>query len=274
MITYVTTGPTCYDWQPVLGCDRISPGCDHCVDMADAANLKAAGHELFQHDGHPVTSGPGFGMTLHTHLLTLPLTYEEPTNFFLGVGMDLFHARIPFPYLKGIFEVIAACPRHTFHFCTRRSLRMARLAPKLPWPDNLWTGVSVENADYLNRLDHLRQVPAAIRWLAAEPLIGPLDGLNLDGIDTVSVLGEFGEGHRPIEQAWVRDIRDACIARRVPFYLKGWGGPVNNPIALLDGRLWRQLPRHPARPGRLLPDTLGRELWTGEPAPTATQKAG
>ncbi|MGW0245494.1 DUF5131 family protein [Nocardia goodfellowii] len=230
-------------WNPVTGCDRVSVGCDHCYAMTLAKRLKSMGAEKYQNDGDPRTSGPGFGVTLHPAALDIPLRWRQPRVVFVNSMSDLFHARVPIGFIRDVFSVMRRTPQHTYQVLTKRSLRLKRVAPQLDWPTNVWMGVSVENVDHLNRVDHLRHVPAAVRFLSCEPLLGPLSGLDLDGIGWVIAGGESGTGHRPMAPEWVRDIRDTCETADVPFFFKQWGG--RTPKAMgreLDGELWDGMP--------------------------------
>lgn len=230
-------------WNPVTGCDRISAGCDHCYAMTLAKRLKAMGSAKYQADGDPRTSGPGFNLTLHPEALDEPLRWRQPRTVFVNSMSDLFHARVPLEFIRDVFDVCRDTPQHTYQVLTKRSLRLRRVADKLDWPKNLWMGVSVENADALPRIDHLREVPAAVRFLSCEPLIGPLDGLKLDGIDWVIAGGESGPNHRPVDEAWVRHIRDVCQDAGVAFFFKQWGGRTPKSLGrLLDGELWDEMP--------------------------------
>lgn len=230
-------------WNPVTGCDRVSTGCDHCYAMTLAKRLKAMGSEKYQADGDSRTSGPGFGVTTHPASLNEPRRWRSPRVVFVNSMSDLFHAKVPLSFVRDVFDVIAETPRHTYQILTKRSLRLTRVADQLDWPSNLWMGVSVENGDVLDRVDHLREVPAAVRFLSCEPLLGPLDGINLDGIGWVIAGGESGANCRPMELDWARGIRDACTDAEVPFFFKQWGG--RTPKALgreLDGALWDEMP--------------------------------
>lgn len=230
-------------WNPTTGCDRVSPGCDNCYALALAKRLKAMGADKYQNDGSPVTSGPGFGVTLHEKALMQPLRWKAPKTVFVNSMSDLFHAKVPLAFVERVFEVIAATPQHTYQVLTKRSLRLSRVADQLTWPSNLWLGVSVENADYLHRTDHLRATPAKVKFLSCEPLLGSLANLNLSGIDWVITGGESGPKARPLDIGWVREIRDNCIDNGVPFFHKQWGG--RTPKAggrQLDGRLWDEMP--------------------------------
>lgn len=241
-------GKTAIRWtdvtlNPTTGCDRVSAGCDNCYALSLAARLKAQGAKRYQNDGDPRTSGPGFGLTLHPELISAPLTWRKPRMVFVNSMSDLFHAKVPLSFIADLFATIEATPQHTYQVLTKRSLRLARMANKLTWPENLWMGVSVENAEVTNRIDHLREVPAAVRFLSCEPLIGPVGDMDVTGIGWVIVGGESGPRHRLIEVDWVRSIRDTCIDSDVPFFFKQWGGakPKSNG-ATLDGREWSEFP--------------------------------
>lgn len=230
-------------WNPVTGCDRISAGCDHCYAMALAKRLKAMGSTKYQNDGDPRTSGPGFAVTMHPQALDEPLRWRSPRTVFVNSMADLFHAQVSVGFIRQVFDVMRDTPQHTYQILTKRSLRLARIADKFDWPDNVWMGVSVENSNVLTRVDHLRRVPAAVRFLSCEPLIGPLDGLDLSGIHWVIAGGESGPNYRPVDVNWVRGIRDTCTASGVAFFFKQWGG--RTPKALgreLDGQVWNEMP--------------------------------
>ncbi len=230
-------------WNPTTGCDRVSAGCDNCYALDLAGRLKAMGQVKYQRDGDPRTSGPGFGVTVHPDALTVPLRWKAPRQVFVNSMSDLFHARVPTSFIRDVFEIMAAAPQHTFQVLTKRSHRLTRLADALPWPSNLWMGVSVENVDALPRIDDLRQVPAAVRFLSCEPLIGPLDGINVRGIDWVIAGGESGRHHRPIAAEWVTLLRDECASAQVPFFFKQWGGrTAKTGGRLLDGQIWDEMP--------------------------------
>jgi len=230
-------------WNPVTGCDRISAGCDNCYALTLAKRLKAMGAPKYQNDGHPATSGPGFAVTIHPDALTIPFRWRAPRTVFVNSMSDLFHARVPATFVRDVFDVMAATPRHTYQVLTKRAAHLARLAPDLPWPPNVWVGVSVEDASQLHRVEHLRRIPAAVRFLSCEPLLGPLHGLDLDRIGWVIAGGESGPNARPMHPEWPRALRDLCLTSWVPFFFKQWGG--RTPKAggrLLDGRTWDQLP--------------------------------
>jgi len=230
-------------WNPSTGCDRISAGCDNCYALALAKRLKAMGAAKYQNDGDPRTSGPGFAITVHPDALCVPYRWTEHRLVFVNSMSDLFHARVPIGFVRDVLAVIADTPQHTYQLLTKRSARLRKIADQLEWPANLWVGVSVEDQANTSRIDDLRSVPASVRFLSCEPLLGPLPGIDLDGIGWVIVGGESGHGHRPVGEEWVREIRDACVAARVPFFFKQWGG--HTPKAhgrTLDGRLHDDMP--------------------------------
>lgn len=231
-------------WNPVTGCDRVSAGCDNCYALAMSKRLKAMGSEKYQNDGDVRTSGPGFGVAIHPASLDEPYRWKSPRTIFVNSMSDLFHAKVPVSFIQEVFDVMRDTPQHTYQVLTKRALRLKRVAPKLDWPDNCWIGVSVESAEVFDRVDHLRKVPAAVRFLSCEPLLGPLKGINLEGIDWVIAGGESGPNYRPMEVWWAREIRDACAEAGVPFFFKQWGG--RTPKAMgreLDGVTWDEMPR-------------------------------
>ena len=230
-------------WNPTTGCDRISAGCDHCYALTLAKRLQAMGQPKYQADGDPRTSGPGFRLTVHPQTLDEPYRWRQPRVVFVNSMSDLFHAKVPLGFVKDVFTVIADTPQHTYQVLTKRSARLRKVADRLDWPENLWMGVSVENADALYRVDDLRQVPASVRFLSCEPLLGPLDGIALSGIGWVIAGGESGPNYRPMQIAWARSIRDACQADGVPFFFKQWGGRTPKASGReLDGRVWDEMP--------------------------------
>jgi protein gp37 len=232
-------------WNPTTGCRRVSEGCDHCYAATLARRLKAMGNPRYQTDG---PDGPGFGLTLHWDKLEEPRSWRRPRRVFVNSMSDLFHPAIPQTFLGRAFAVMADCPQHRFQILTKRPAHMTKVVPRLvaqldQIPSNIWLGTSVETTAYRTRIDQLCATPAAVRFLSLEPLLGPLPGLDLGGIDWVIVGGESGPEHRPIEVAWVRDLRDQCLAAGVAFFFKQWGG--RSPKAggrLLDGRTWDQFP--------------------------------
>lgn len=230
-------------WNPVTGCDKISSGCDNCYALTLAKRLKAMGTAKYQTDGHPVTSGPGFDVTVHPDVLDVPRRWRQPRIVFVNSMSDLFHARVPTSFVQQVFQVMAETPRHTYQLLTKRPQRAARLAGQLMWPDNVWLGTTVESADHVGRLDDLRRVPAAIRFVSAEPLLTPLPELDLTGIDWLIAGGESGPGHRPLEEEWLLSLRDQCAAAGTAFFFKQWGGVrAKSGGRLLDGRTWDGMP--------------------------------
>ena len=230
-------------WNPTTGCDRISAGCDNCYALTLSKRLKAMGAPKYQNDGDPRTSGPGFGITVHPDALALPYTWHSPRLVFVNSMSDLFHAKVPLAFVRQVIQVMRDTPQHTYQVLTKRSRRLARLAGQLDWPRNVWMGVSVESADVLGRVDELRRVPAAVRFLSCEPLLGPLEGIDLDGIGWVIAGGESGPRARPMDPQWVADLRDVCQRAEVPFFFKQWGG--RTPKAggrLLEGQTYDEMP--------------------------------
>ncbi|WUJ74679.1 phage Gp37/Gp68 family protein [Kribbella soli] len=231
-------------WNPVTGCDRVSLGCDNCYALTLSKRLKAMGNSKYQNDGDPRTSGPGFGVTTHARTLEEPHRWRSPRVVFVNSMSDLFHARVPITYVRDVFDVIRETPRHTYQVLTKRSARLRRMADRLDWPQNLWMGVSVENSGTFSRVDDLRAVPSAVRFLSCEPLLGPLDGIDLTGIDWVIAGGESGLNCRPMDLSWARGIRDACQQSAVPFFFKQWGGRTPKSLGrVLDGEVWDEMPR-------------------------------
>jgi protein gp37 len=287
-------------WNPTTGCSKISPGCKHCYAETMAKRLQAMGQANYR---------DGFKVTLQPHMLSIPLRRRKPTMYFVNSISDLFHDSVPDDYIAAVFGVMAACPQHTFQVLTKRPERMrewfaacardyldARFrcildadilldsdieAGSGPWPlPNVWLGVSVENRKHgLPRIDVLRDIPAAVRFLSVEPLLEDLGHVDLSGVDWVIVGGESGRGARPMQPDWVRNIRDQVLALRAPhgptFFFKQWGawcdpyqlpdesyrdieggnhseilnddGPilVGKHLAgrMLDGRTWDEMPR-------------------------------
>lgn len=224
-------------WNPVTGCSQVSPGCAHCYAKTFAERFRGV-------PGHPYEQG--FGLRLWPERLEQPGKWARPRMIFVNSMSDLFHEDIPFEYVESVFEVMAEASHHTFQILTKRHERLAELAPLLPWPPNVWIGVSIENRRFVHRADYLREVRAAVRFISAEPLLGPLDGLDLDDIDWLIAGGESGHRHRPVELDWLRGLRDRCLSERVAFFFKQWGG--HRPKSggrLLDGRTWDEMP--PAR---------------------------
>jgi protein gp37 len=221
-------------WNPVTGCTKVSPGCKHCYAERMAMRLKAMGQPKYAN---------GFKLALHEDTLEQPLGWEKPSVIFVNSMSDLFHQDVPLPFIHKVFDVMRRASWHTFQVLTKRSRRLLELNPEIDWPGDVWMGVSVENWDYTFRIEHLRQTDAQIKFLSLEPLLGPLPGLNLRGIDWVIVGGESGPGARPMAEEWVVDIRDQCRVARVPFFFKQWGGVRRKRAGrVLGGRTWDQIP--------------------------------
>jgi protein gp37 len=221
-------------WNPVTGCSKISPGCKNCYAERMAHRLEAMGVHSYRN---------GFELTLQPHVLTLPLAWRRSRRIFVNSMSDLFHEKVPDAYIREVFSVIRQAAWHQFQVLTKRSPRLVQLSASLEWPPNLWMGVSVERTDYRFRIDDLRRTAAPVRFLSLEPLLGPLPHLNLTGIDWVIVGGESGPHARPMDEAWVRDIRDQCRAAGVAFFFKQWGGTRKKRTGrLLDGRSYDEMP--------------------------------
>jgi len=221
-------------WNPVSGCSKISPGCAHCYAERMARRLQAMGQYRYR---------DGFKVTLHPEAVEEPYGWKKPRVVFVNSMSDLFHEEVPVEFIQQIFSVMNRCSQHTFQILTKRSQRLLKLAPRLDWTDNIWMGVTVENRDYLYRIDHLRQVGAQVLFLSLEPLLGPLDDLTLNGIDWVIVGGESGPQARPMKKEWVLSIQSKCGKDNVPFFFKQWGGVQKKKAGrLLMGRTWDQVP--------------------------------
>ena len=225
------TGST---WNPVTGCTKISPGCQNCYAERMARRLQAMGHPNY---------AAGFELAVHEHALDIPLKWKTPQMIFVNSMSDLFHKDVPTEFVLQAFHVMVRADWHRFQVLTKRSTRLLELDRMLPWPEQIWMGVSVENADYLRRIDDLRQTGAPVKFLSLEPLLGPLDSLDLGGIDWVIVGGESGPGARPMDERWVVGIRNQCLAVSVPFFFKQWGGLNRKRTGrVLQGRTWDEMP--------------------------------
>jgi len=221
-------------WNPITGCTKVSPGCKNCYAERLAVRLRAMGNPRYRN---------GFAVTLQPDQLALPLRWRRPKRVFVNSMSDLFHEAVPEEYIRRIFAVMAEADWHIFQILTKRSRRLAALAPDLPWPPNVWQGVSVENQRYTSRVADLQAVPAAVRFLSVEPLLGGIPKLPLAGIHWVIVGGESGGGRRPMAAAWARDIRVVCVDAGVAFFFKQWGGRTSKAGGrLLDGRTWDETP--------------------------------
>lgn len=222
-------------WNPVTGCTKISQGCKRCYAERMAKRLTAMGSERYRN---------GFKVTLHPDLLDVPRRWRQPRAVFVNSMSDLFHEDIPLEYIQRVFATMRECPQHTFQVLTKRSERLAAMAGQIAWPRNVWMGVSVENARVMSRIHDLRTVPAAVRFLSLEPLIGPLEELPLEGIHWVIVGGESGPRARPMRREWVDSIHRQCRGAHVPFFFKQWGG-VRKDLAgrELHGRTFDEMPQ-------------------------------
>lgn len=222
-------------WNPLSGCTKISPGCKHCYAERMANRLRAMGQQNYVN---------GFALTLHEDSLELPLQWKKPKTIFVNSMSDMFHVDVPRSFILKAFDVMYRAYWHRFQVLTKRAERLAVLSEELPWPENIWMGVSVETQEYLRRVDYLRETKAAIKFLSLEPLLGPLEEICLDGIDWVIVGGESGPGARAIDAKWVLSIRDQCLAANVPFFFKQWGGVRKKKFGrILEGRTWDEMPK-------------------------------
>jgi protein gp37 len=222
-------------WNPITGCTQLSPGCDHCYALTFAERFRGV-------KGHPYEQG--FDLALWPERLELPLKWKRPKFIFVNSMSDLFHEQVPDEFIRRVFDSMVRADWHIYQVLTKRPRRMAKLAPALPWPDHIWAGTSVELDRYSWRANAcLRKVPAAVRFVSAEPLLGPLDSLQLDHLQWVITGGESGPHHRDCKVEWVQNLRDRCQEAGVAFFHKQWGG--RTPKAggrLLDGRTWDELP--------------------------------
>jgi protein gp37 len=221
-------------WNPVTGCTKVSPGCKHCYAQRIADRLQAMGQRNYRN---------GFKLTLQPHMLNLPLHWRKPQRIFVNSMSDLFHKDVPVSYLLQVFDVMRLAYWHKFQVLTKRSDNLTELDPLIVWPANVWMGVSVEDEEYTWRIQDLRKTGARTKFLSIEPLLGPLIGLDLSGIDWVIVGGESGPGARPIQRKWVVDIRRQCRQAGVPFFFKQWGGVNKKRTGRhLDGRTYDEMP--------------------------------
>lgn len=222
-------------WNPVTGCTKISPGCANCYAETFAERFRGVAN-------HPYEQG--FDLKLWTNRLELPLTWRKPKRIFVNSMSDLFHKDVPDAFVFQVFEIMQKAHWHQFQVLTKRADRLLAMSKNLPWPSNVWAGVSVENNDVLHRVDCLRGTGAAVKFLSVEPLLGPLPDLDLSGIDWVIVGGESGRKPRPLDPQWVLDVRDKCAQAGVPFFFKQWGGRNKKAAGrILEGRTWDDMPR-------------------------------
>ncbi len=227
-------------WNPITGCTKVSPGCKNCYAERMAKRLQAMGQPNYRR---------GFGLTLHPHMLDLPLQWRRPRTIFANSMSDLFHSEVPLAFIARVFDVMGHAHWHTFQVLTKRSDRLLALSPLLPWKPNIWMGVSVENQSYISRIEELRRTGAHVKFLSLEPLLGPLHRLDLRAIDWVIVGGESGPRARPMDPGWVVDIRDQCLKANIPFFFKQWGGRRKKKTGrLLEGRTWNEMPERTKTP--------------------------
>ena len=221
-------------WNPVTGCTMISSGCRHCYALRFAERFRGV-------PGHPFEQG--FDLRLWPERMTLPLRWKTPRRVFVNSMSDLFHEGVPLAFIAQVFSTMKACPHHQFQVLTKRAERLADVCRTLTWPKNAWMGVTVEDEEHSYRSELLRRVPAEVRFLSAEPLLGPIPRLPLKGIHWVIVGGESGPGARPMDRTWVTDIRAQCIHARVPFFFKQWGGIRKRETGrMLNGRTFDEMP--------------------------------
>jgi protein gp37 len=221
-------------WNPVTGCDKVSPGCKHCYAERMAKRLKAAGNRSYRN---------GFELTLQPHMLTRPLEWKSPKRIFVNSMSDLFHDDVPLEYIRRVFDRMNEADWHQYQVLTKRAERLEELSDQLKWAPHIWMGVSVESEKYLPRIDCLRRTRAHVKFLSLEPLLGPLEKMDLRGIDWAIVGGESGPGSRPMNEEWVTDIRDQCVKANVAFFFKQWGGVFKKRTGrTLEGRTWDEMP--------------------------------
>lgn len=232
-------------WNPIVGCTVISPGCTNCYAMRMARRLEAMGQPKYTgttriSGGRSKWNGT---IRLDEKSLSLPATWKTGRMIFVNSMSDLFHEKVPVAFIRRVFDSMRDAPQHTFQILTKRAERLESLSYEFDWPKNVWMGVSVENSDYEFRIDHLRNTDAEVKFLSLEPLLGPLEGLNLAGIDWVITGGESGPGARPMNADWVRSIRDQCKEGGIAFHFKQWGGKNKKKAGrILDDRTWDEFP--------------------------------
>jgi protein gp37 len=221
-------------WNPVTGCTKVSPGCTNCYAETFAERFRGV-------PNHPYEQG--FDLRLWPNRLTLPSTWKKSKRIFVNSMSDLFHKDVPVEYILQVFAAMNEANWHQYQILTKRHERLLELSPIIPWSKHIWMGVSVENQAHTHRIDFLRKTGAQIKFLSVEPLLGPIDDLNLEGIDWVIVGGESGRRPRPLDEAWVRSIRDQCERANVKFFFKQWGGSNKKKAGrLFEGRTWDDMP--------------------------------
>jgi len=221
-------------WNPVTGCSKISSGCKNCYAERMAKRLLAMGQYNYR---------KGFKVVAHDHVLDLPLKWKKPQTIFVNSMSDLFHNDVSAGFIKKVFETMNKTPWHTFQVLTKRAERLARISDQLMWGKNIWMGVSIENSDFRFRINYLRKTKSRVKFISFEPLIDRVGKVNLRGIDWAIVGGESGPKARYMSPEWVADLRDQCLAQKVPFFFKQWGGVNKKKTGrLLDGRTWNEVP--------------------------------
>jgi protein gp37 len=221
-------------WNPTTGCDLLSAGCDHCYAKTMSHRLMLMGQPKYKND---------FKLTLHPDTLQIPFQWKQPQTVFVDSMSDLFHHDVPLAYIQQVVATMRATHWHRYQVLTKRSGRLLALTEKIDWPENVWMGVSCESTRVKARIDHLRKTQARIKFVSFEPLLEPLGTLDLTGISWAIVGAESGHGARPMEEDWVRAIRDQCLAAGTAFFYKQKlvkGRKVATPE--LDGQVWKQFP--------------------------------
>jgi protein gp37 len=221
-------------WNPTTGCDKVSAGCKNCYAEVMTRRLQAMGVAKYAN---------GFAVRCHEDALDIPRGWRKSSVVFVNSMSDLFHDEVPFSFIQKVFQVMNECPQHVFQVLTKRAERLEEVAPLLRWTPNIWMGVSVENEAVTWRIDHLRKVPATVRFLSCEPLLGPLPKLDLTGVHWAIVGGESGVHSRPMKQEWVTEIHNQCRQANVAFFFKQWGGRNKKATGReLDGQTYDAMP--------------------------------
>lgn len=223
-----------YSWNPVTGCTKVSPGCMNCYAERMALRLHAMGVKRYQ---------AKFKVSIHPELLSIPFKWKEPRIIFVNSMGDLFHEEVPEKFILDVFATMNKCQRHIYQVLTKRSLRLLKLSEKISWTENIWMGVTVEEERFIDRIKHLRDSKARIKFISCEPLLSSINELPLEGIDWVIVGGESGPNARPMEKNWATSIRDQCLSAKVSYFFKQWGGwDKKKNGRVLEGKIWNQLP--------------------------------
>lgn len=222
-------------WNPLTGCSKISEGCTNCYAERMSHRLQKMGQKNYRN---------AFKLTLHPHMLTVPLKWKKPRLIFVNSMSDLFHEEVPLDYIKQVFEIMNSAQQHIFQVLTKRSTRLAELSSQLNWGNNIWMGVSIESDKYAYRANNLVTTKAKLKFLSLEPLLAPIPSLSLSNIDWVIVGGESGPHSRPIEKQWALEIKNKCQTQNIPFFFKQWGGTNKKKNGrLLNGEIWDQYPQ-------------------------------